>query len=288
MPLKFSKYIGTMIYKLSALISTFLFSSFVSAQTIDVLTVGTFHFNFPNLDVVKIEKGEQIDVTEDKYQQQLDAIVTQLSNFNPTHVVVEHAYAKREGLQESYQQYKRGTFSLPRSEVYQLGFRLANTNDLNQIYAVDAWGSNYENVELAIKDKEKTRSFAEFYKNNPDTHLRYTPTNPLYKSEGIAAELLALNDPQRIQDSLGNYLIGHFKYEFKEGDYFGVDFETGRWFNRNLRIFRNIQRIGAKPGDRVVVIYGAGHMNLLNTFFDASPEYHRVELSDYLLDAPES
>ncbi|MCS3161177.1 DUF5694 domain-containing protein [Bacteroides faecis] len=41
---------------------------------------------------------------------------------------------------------------------------------------------------------------------------------------------------------MGNYLIGHFKYESDKGDYTGTDFESGRWFNRNLRIFRNIQR----------------------------------------------
>ncbi|MEP7266457.1 MAG: DUF5694 domain-containing protein, partial [Saprospiraceae bacterium] len=54
------------------------------------------------------------------------------------------------------------------------------------------------------------------------------------------------------------------------------------WFNRNLRIFRNIQKINAKPTDRILVIFGAGHMNLLNIFFKASPEYKLVERNKYL------
>ena len=97
------------------------------------------------------------------------------------------------------------------------------------------------------------------------------------------AELIELNDPEHIRRSLGNYLIGHFKYEFFSNDYIGVDFETGRWFNRNLRIFRNIQRIETGPSDRILVIFGAGHLNLLNYLFECSPEYRLEEANKYLM-----
>lgn len=93
---------------------------------------------------------------------------------------------------------------------------------------------------------------------------------------------MCLNNSERIKQSLGNYLIGHFKYESKEGDYTGADFESGRWFNRNLRIFRNIQRIPQSAGKRILVIFGAGHMNLLNYLFECSPEYILFEVNDYL------
>ena len=66
-------------------------------------------------------------------------------------------------------------------------------------------------------------------------------------------------------------------------DYIGVDFETGRWFNRNLRIFRNIQRIETGPSDRILVIFGAGHLNLLNYLFECSPEYRLEEANKYLM-----
>lgn len=81
---------------------------------------------------------------------------------------------------------------------------------------------------------------------------------------------------------LGDYLIGVFKYETNDKEYFGVDFTTGWWYNRNLRIFRNIQRINAKPTDRILVIYGAGHLNILNTLFDCCPEFKLIKASRYL------
>ena len=91
-----------------------------------------------------------------------------------------------------------------------------------------------------------------------------------------------LNSESYNNADLGNYLIGVFKYQTSDNEYFGSDFVTGWWFNRNLRIFRNIQKLHAKPTDRILVIFGAGHMNLLNIFFKASPEYKLDKLNDYL------
>ena len=47
------------------------------------------------------------------------------------------------------------------------------------------------------------------------------------------------------------------------------------WYGRNLRIFDNIVR-GTRPGDRVLVVYGAGHGNLLRQLAADSGLY-RVE-----------
>src|SRR6185436_117969 len=105
---------------------------------------------------------------------------------------------------------------------------------------------------------------------------------PTLRANGIRKELLLLNDDERINASLGDYLIGIFKYEEKENDFLGVDFETGRWFSRNLKIFRNIQRINVTADDRIAVIFGAGHLNLLNYFFTCSPEYEFVDVKEFL------
>lgn len=85
-----------------------------------------------------------------------------------------------------------------------------------------------------------------------------------------------------IKKDLGNYLIKHFKYESVKGNYTGTDFESGRWFNRNLRILRNIQRIPDTAGKRILVIFGAGHLNILNYLFECSPEYKLLNINDYL------
>ena len=282
-----------MIFKVILALSLLLISSVSfgktspqQAEPIRVVTLGTFHFNFPNLDVVKVKDDSKIDVLSNKYQRQLEVIAQQLKAFNPTHIVVEHKAEKQKELSDSYKNYLSNTTTqpnqLPRSEVYQFGFRLAEKLGHKTLFAVDTWGKMYPQVDKVLNDEVKVAEFGKYYKNNPDNALRYDTGDPVYKLQSITAELLRINNEEHIKKSLGNYLIGHFKFENEENEYFGADFETGRWFNRNLRIFRNIQRVPTQPGDRILVIFGSGHMNLLNLFFDASPEYKREPLDKYL------
>jgi hypothetical protein len=49
------------------------------------------------------------------------------------------------------------------------------------------------------------------------------------------------------------------------------------WFNRNLRIFRLIQSIEHTEDDRILVLFGAGHMGILRYLFECTPEYELVD-----------
>ena len=102
------------------------------------------------------------------------------------------------------------------------------------------------------------------------------------KVSSVVDKLIELNNPQSIREGLGSYLKAGFLYEENPGDFTGVDFETGRWFNRNLRIIRNIQRIPRTSNDRILVIFGAGHMNLLNPLLDISTDFELVSPLPYL------
>ncbi|PKO96850.1 MAG: hypothetical protein CVU12_03715, partial [Bacteroidetes bacterium HGW-Bacteroidetes-7] len=102
------------------------------------------------------------------------------------------------------------------------------------------------------------------------------------KISNIIDALYEANNPDRIKERLATYLLHPFKYEENEGDFAGVDFESGRWYNRNLRIFRNIQRITNKGEDRILLIIGSEHLNLLNLFFDTSKEFELVSPLPYL------
>lgn len=252
---------------------------------IQVLTLGTFHFSFPNLDVEKTEDNDQIDVLDAKYQKEIELIVDKLAKFKPTKIVIEREPEYQKKYDSLYQSYLKNNHKLSRSEDQQIGFRLAKRLGLKYLYCTDAWGEDYEDVKNLMdgKDSIERQKFEEFFYNNPDSLLlSYRNEKQIFKTQGILAELKRINTDSELSKSLGDYLIGVFKYETPVNNQFGVDFTTGWWFNRNLRIFRNIQRVDATPGDRVLVIYGAGHMNLLNIFFEASPEYELLYINDYL------
>lgn len=253
------------------------------AQT-KVLTLGSFHFTFPNRDVAKTAKEDQINVLDAKYQKEIELIVDKLAKFEPTRIVIEREPKRQQTYDSLYTSYINGRHKLSGSEEQQIGFRLAKRLGLKQLYCADAWGTDYEDVKKIVdgSDPVAKEKFLHYFFNNPDSILKPLHTNSLFKTDGILAELKRINSAEYVKKGLGDYLIGIFKYEIEDYEQFGPDYVTSWWFNRNLRIFRNIQRVSTKPEDRILVIYGAGHMNLLNIFFEASPEYKLLHINDYL------
>ena len=254
-------------------------------EQIKVLTLGSFHFNFPNLDVIKTDTEDQIDVLDPKYQKEIESIVDKLEQFKPTIIVIERRPEHQEKYDSLYTNYLEGRHELTRSEEQQIGFRLGKRLGLKQLHCVDTWGRDYEDVKQLFggTDSIAKQKFMDFFYNHPDSLLDpYRNEKEIFKTHGILAELKRINEDDNTTKTLGFYLVGAFKYETPENNQFGVDFTTGWWFNRNLRIFRNIQLINATPKDRVLVIFGVGHMNLLNIFFEASPEYQLLKVNDYL------
>ena len=80
--------------------------------------------------------------------------------------------------------------------------------------------------------------------------------------------------------SHGRYLIVNFEIG-DDTTYPGVDSRTA-WFNRNLRIFANLQRLVESEHERIVLIVGAGHLALLRHAVLASPQFELVELAHVL------
>jgi hypothetical protein len=250
-----------------------------------VLVLGSFHFNFPNLDIAQTDENDKIDVLDSIYQQEIEHIVSSIETFKPTKIVIEREPQHQSTYDSLYQSYLDGKHILSRSEEQQIGFRLAKNLNLPQIYCVDAWGADYDDINQLFESSDTIaqQDVIDYIYTNPDSPMMsFRVEKPIFKTEGIIAELTRLNSDDLISKSLGDYLIGIFKYETETNDQFGADFTTGWWFNRNLRIFRNIQRIEASPDDRILVIYGAGHLNLLNLFFESSPEYRLHKLEEYL------
>jgi hypothetical protein len=62
-------------------------------------------------------------------------------------------------------------------------------------------------------------------------------------------------------------------------EYAGPDL-IAKWFERNVRIYRNIRALITSPGDRVLVIYGAGHLGWLRQMAEDDPNVRLRKLSD--------
>lgn len=261
------------------------------AQTIDnlprvqIMTLGVFHFDYPNLDFHKTDSDDQISVLEEPYQSEILSVCKAIEEYNPTIIAVELNPGNQQKIDSTFVSYKNNKWELGRNEVHQLGFRIGKNLGLDKIYCVNNMGRPYANLDSIFSDSTRLKKFEEYYLTNPDSVYQLPPPN--MKITSVIDAMVEANNPERIRERLSVYLLHPFKYEETPGDFTGVDFETGRWYNRNLRIFRNIQRIPHNTDDRILLIIGSEHLNLLNLFFDISREFELVSPLPYLMKAKE-
>ena len=69
------------------------------------MTLGSFHFDFPNLDVIKTGTDDKIDVLDPKYQKEIDEIVRRIEKFKPTIIVIEREPSEQVKYDSLYNQY---------------------------------------------------------------------------------------------------------------------------------------------------------------------------------------
>jgi hypothetical protein len=89
----------------------------------------------------------------------------------------------------------------------------------------------------------------------------------------VTDQLILLNQPERIEKSHKIYYdimrIGRGK------EYIGANYVSW-WYRRNLTILDNIIRLTDSPSDRIMVVYGSGHLKLLTQFAGES-DFYTVE-----------
>jgi len=255
------------------------------APRAQLLFLGVFHFADQGLDVYK--PRFHLDITSPERQRQVEELVEGLALFRPTKVAIEADPQLQARLDSLYGAYLKGIYPLGENEVYQLGFRLAKRLGLPRVWAADAEARAY------MTDSE-ARAKMNVLGLSMDTVMRQIENDPwtlryrrLYEREDslktlrtLAQHLLYLNDPERIRVGHGAYLVGAFKLG-AEADYLGPDDATS-WYNRNLRIFSNLQHMTSGTDDRILLIVGAGHLPILRFLALSSPEYRLREPAEFL------
>jgi hypothetical protein len=262
-------------------------SLFLGVPRADVLLIGTFHFDDPGLDEYKPQFPW--NPMEARHQDEIADVVRRLAAFRPTRIALEWPVGRQAGLDSVYRAVLAGQRPLRTNERDQLGFRLARELGHERVYAIDAPARSYfPTMTQEEYDRQVARLMegadARLIARQQDLERRYTAVARLDDSlktvMPLREYLLRENEPERVLAGHGQYLIGSFLLG-RDEDFLGPDQRT-RWYNRNLRIFHNIQRITASPDERILVIMGAGHLPILRHAVLASPEYRLVEVREVL------
>jgi hypothetical protein len=248
-----------------------------------VLLVGSWHFQYPGLDAHVTNEENRINIYSDRRQKELQELLDYLAIFKPTKVLVESGpitgYIKY-----NYTEWKAGRENLMANERSQIGMRLVEMFKLDTIYGVDDWplimDLHYDSLLTNIPYLDSIYK-RHYFGGNDSIQKRYTEFYSYEEKFQLNNTLLEsfkfLNSDKVLNRYFGAYIAGgQFVSDEKEGP----DALSMFWFNRNLRIFRNIQRIETNEDDRILILFGAGHIPILKWFLECSPEYELVKFNE--------
>lgn len=243
------------------------------SQRAEVLVLGTYHMANPGRDVFNMKAD---DVLSPKRQAEIGELLEVLKRFKPTKIAIESTvYEDRRPKQ--YAEYLAGKYTLTQNEIEQVGFRLAKELGMKAIYPVDIDGEfpwqrviNYAKATGQSQIMDQIMSEIGETVKEQDAYLH---------SHTVLETLLDMNDDQKVAQDVGLY--------FREarlgepGDYAGPDL-LASWYQRNIRIFNNIAKIIESPNERVLVIYGAGHLGWLRQDVANDPALKLRKLSEFV------
>lgn len=232
-----------------------------------VMVLGTYHFHNPGHDVVKAELDDHL---RPERQAQIELVADKLAAFRPTRILVEAVDQAK--LDEAY---RRGD-PLSSNEIEQLGFRLARRFGLPGVIAIDVrLGMDFDRL-LAAANASGDRVFLDEFQ---EATKQVEREQAAFKHQTVLENLRFLNDPAYVARDRDFYLQ---LARVKRGDDFAGADVLAAWYQRNFRIFTNLAAAVTSPDDRVLVLYGAGHVALLRELIAASTNLVLVDPDGYL------
>lgn len=249
-------------------------------EPVEVMILGTYHFGNPGQDI----HNARVDpVTTPDKQAQLEAVAEGLARFQPTAVAVERVAPDQTTLLDPrYPAFTPADLLTNPDERTQIGYRLAHRLGLTRVYAIDEQDREgqpsyfpFEDVQAWVEANGRMDDLGAMH---GEVAAMIADLERRQGAETVGQLLAAFNTPERVAADQGFYAR---LMAFGSGDEQPGAFLNGRWYTRNAMIFARLMQV-ARPGDRIVVVYGAGHGFWLRQMVETTPGFRLVEPNDYL------
>jgi len=241
---------------------------------IPILNFGTFHMGFTT-----DENTTEFDEKNKKNQEAVHQIAEKLASFQPTVIIVETVPKNNDKLQLEYREYLEKpemSFEKP-SEIELLAYELGRLCGTKRIYGIDhRMGYNY-NIGFEIENKIDSTWHNKYYQDP----LSFYPQVNINQDSFDLLNKLKLTNNERYLDFLIAVNSDMLTHVGSEDGFEGAD-EAAKYYQRNLRMYSNLNRIDLEKDDRVFILMGASHTAFFRDFISRSPKYKMVNTFDFL------
>jgi hypothetical protein len=242
------------------------------AARAEVLMLGTYHMANPGHDIFNMQAD---DVLAPKRQTEITEVIEVLKRFQPTKIAVERD-AGDTRLSKDYADYLAGRHDLTRNEIEQIGFRLAKELGHKTVCAVDADGDfPYQRLKNYAKASGRSKEFDAIYAEIGDM---VREQGAYLASHTVLETLLFMNSDEEVTRDVGFYFRqAHIGEPY---DWAGAEL-VSEWFRRNVRIFTNFVQLADTPNERILVIFGSGHLGWLRHDVASDPTLRLHKLAEF-------
>jgi hypothetical protein len=242
------------------------------AARAEVLVLGVYHMANPGHDIFNSEAD---DVLVPRRQAEIAQLIEVLKRFHPTKVAIEANFGSQRVARE-YADYLAGKYTLSRNEIDQIGYRLARELGHKTVFAVDADGEfPYPHVVNYAKASGRSKELDAVMAGWGDLTK---DQNAYLASHTVLETLLYMNADGRVAEDVGFYYQAAQLGE--PYDWAGADLVSD-WFRRNMRIYSNVVQLADSPSERILVIFGAGHLGWLRHDFGSNPKLRLRKLAEF-------
>lgn len=247
------------------------------AARAEVLVLGTFHMANRGHDIYNMHAD---DVLAPERQAEIAQLLDVLKKFRPTKIAIEADLLGPTNpttllRPKQYADYLAGSFRLGPNEIEQIGFRLGKELGLKTIYPVDAdYDFPYQRLVNYAKAAGRSKELDEIMGGFGE---KTKAEGEFLAGHTILETLLWLNAEKQVAYEAGLYSrLARFG---EVGDWTGADLNSD-WYRRNMRIYSNILQLIDSPNERVLVIYGSGHLAWLEHDVATNPDLRLRKLSE--------
>jgi len=253
-------------------------------EPIRVMIVGTWHMDNPGQDMNNVAADP---VTTPVKQGELADVALALARFEPTVIAVERVADNSDLVDQGFARHTPGDYSASSSEVLQIGYRLADVSGVSRVYAIDEQAdegqSDYFPIGPVVGWAQANGAMPQLGALNEAPRAYVEDITARQRTQTIRAILADTNRADHPMN-IGGHGAGYYQFlRFGRGEEQPGAELNGRWYTRNAYIFARLMQV-ARPGDRIVVVFGSGHNYWLRHFVETTPGFELVEATDYLAD----